>query len=43
LGFLNSFESIRPSEMKVVEMVRPTTETVVVPSYSHAQQVSYGK
>jgi integrase len=33
----------RAAHLKVVEMIRPTTETVVVPSCSHAQQVSFGK
>ena len=33
----------RAAHLKVVEMIRPTLETEVVPICSHAQQVSFGK
>jgi len=33
----------RAAHLKVVEMIRPTTETEVVPICSHAQQVGFGK
>ena len=33
----------RAAHLKVVEMIRPIVETVVVPMCSHAQQVSFGK
>ena len=33
----------RAAHLKVVEMIRPATETVVVPSCSHAEQVNFGK
>jgi len=40
-------QALTPAEgaahLKVVEMIRPTVETEVVPMCSHAQQVSFGK
>ena len=33
----------RAAHLKVVEMIRPSAETPVVPLCSHAQQVSFGK